>query len=264
MDLTPGQAVWVPFGNKTLQGIVISIASIPAVEETRDIVAVIDPPLILPPQQLELARWISDYYMCPLFDALSTMLPPGFERSTVAFISPSKNIEQIEASNLTEPQRKIIELLRQRDKLAVKELEKLLGIKAAQAAVSQLLSRNLVAKSYETGPVRVKPKMETFLELAVDSNAADDEILRLYAKRAAKQAQVLEFLMQSGAVSLSEVRQQTACQTETIKTLEKKGLINVKEIDIKRQPLSYDNIKQSSHLKLTCNRKPPLTKSRAV
>ena len=42
MDICPGQAVWVPFGNKTLQGIVTSIEKFPAVEETRDIGAVIE------------------------------------------------------------------------------------------------------------------------------------------------------------------------------------------------------------------------------
>ncbi|MDD4924028.1 MAG: primosomal protein N' [Dehalococcoidales bacterium] len=250
MDIASGQAVWVPFGNKTLQGIVTAINEIPAIEETRDISAIIDPPLILSSQQLEIARWISDYYMCPLFDALSTMLPPGFERRTIAYISPVKDIEQRSLSNLTAQQIKIINLLRQKDKLAVKELEKSLGIKTAQSAVSQLLSRNLIIRNYETGPVRVKPKKETCIELAVDSDTAGEEILRLYAKRAAKQAEVVEFLIQSGPVSLSEARNKTGCQTETIKALVKKGLISIKEIDVKRQPLSYDDIKQSSHLKL--------------
>ncbi len=251
MDVTAGQAVWVPFGNKTLQGIVTSIDELPAFEETRDITAIVEPPLILSQPQMELAGWISDYYMCPLFDALSTMLPPGFERSTITFIQLKNDFEKRQLSNLTEPQRKIIELLRQRDKLAVKELEKLLGIKAAQAAVSQLLSRNLVARSYETGPVRVKPKKETSIELAVDNADAGEEILSLYAKRAAKQAKILEFLMQSGTVTLPELRNKTGCQAETIKTLAKKGLISIKEIDIKRQPFSCDDLEQSSHLKLT-------------
>ncbi|HAS05015.1 MAG TPA: primosomal protein N', partial [Dehalococcoidia bacterium] len=251
MEIQPGQAVWVPFGNKILQGIVTSIERLPAVEETRDISAVIEPPLILSTQQLKLAQWISDYYLCPLFDAISTMLPPGFERSTIAYIQTAKDFDQRQLSKLTAEQTKIIGLLRQKDKLSVKDLEKTFGVKAAQAAISRLISRNLITKSYETAPARVKPKKETYIELAVDSAAAVEEIQRLYAKRAAKQAEVLEFLMESGAVSLSEVRKKTGCQTETMKTLTNKGLVSVKEFDVKRQPFSYDDIKQSSHLKLT-------------
>ena len=251
MDICPGQAVWVPFGNKTLQGIVTSIEKLPAVEETRDIGAVIEPPLILSTQQLELAQWISDYYLCPLFDALSTMLPPGFERRTIAYIYPAKDFEKSQPSNLTAEQTKIIDLLRQKNRLSIKDLEKSFGVKTAQAAISRLISRNLITKSYETAPIRVKPKKETYIELAIDSAAAEEEIQRLYAKRAAKQAEVLEFLMESGTAALSEVRKKIGCQTETIKTLTSKGLVIIKEYDVKRQPFSYDEIKKSSHLKLT-------------
>jgi len=251
MDICPGQAVWVPFGNKTLQGIVTSIEKLPAVEETRDIGAVIEPPLILSTQQLKLAQWISDYYLCPLFDALSTMLPPGFERRTIAYIYPAKDFEKSQPSNLTAEQTKIIDLLRQKNRLSIKDLEKSFGVKTAQAAISRLISRNLITKSYETAPIRVKPKKETYIELAIDSAAAEEEIQRLYAKRAAKQAEVLEFLMESGTAALSEVRKKIGCQTETIKTLTSKGLVIIKEYDVKRQPFSYDEIKKSSHLKLT-------------
>jgi primosomal protein N' (replication factor Y) len=251
MNLVPGQAVWVPFGNRTLQGIVISIDEIPAVEETRDINAIIEPPLILTSQQLQLAKWMSDYYMCPLFDALSTMLPPGFERQTIAFISAVEDINKRDLSRLTEQQLKIIEILKNHTGIPVRELEKSLGLKTARSAISQLLSRGLVARSFETGPVRVKPKTETFIAPAVDNAIAGEAILRLYAKRAGKQAQVIEFLMQSGPVSLSKLRQKTACQRETIQTLANKGLITIKEMEMTRQPLSYNDIKETSHLKLT-------------
>ena len=42
-----GQAVWVPFGNKLLQGIVLELSDYPSVEETREIAGVIDPHPIL-------------------------------------------------------------------------------------------------------------------------------------------------------------------------------------------------------------------------
>jgi primosomal protein N' (replication factor Y) len=251
MSLAPGQAVWVPFGNKTLQGIVTSLNELPAIEETRDISAVIEPPLVLSQNQLELARWISDYYMCHLFDALSTMLPPGFERSTITYIQLKNDSDKDLPSNLTAQQVKILGLLKERGKLAIKELEKALGIKAAQTAVSQLLSRNLIIKSYETGPIRVKPKKETLIELAVGNSYADEEILRLYAKRAAKQAQVLQYLTGSGTVTLSELRSKTGCQAETIKSLANKNLIRIIENDVKRRPFSADVIEKSCHLKLT-------------
>ena len=252
LGIQTGQAVWVPFGNKTLQGIVIEVNDLPSVEETRDIIGIIEPPLVLSKQQLQLGRWICDYYICPLFDALSTMLPPGFERRTIAYISNIDDIEQHDLSRLTPPQKKIIELLKKRGKVPVKELEKALGIKTSRSAISQLLSRNLVIRSYETGPVRVKPKKETRLSLAVGVEMAHEEIARLYARRAVKQAAVLELLTRVKSATLSEVRKKTGCQKEAIKALADKEYIKIEEIEVKRQPLCYyDNIKTSSPLKLT-------------
>ena len=43
LNVSAGQAVWVPFGEKTLQGIVLELSPYPAVEETRDILDVIEP-----------------------------------------------------------------------------------------------------------------------------------------------------------------------------------------------------------------------------
>ena len=78
MPLDVGHAVWVPFGPRVLQGIIFQLTDYPQVEETRDIIGIIDPLPILSPAQVELARWISERYLSPLFDAAALMMPPGF------------------------------------------------------------------------------------------------------------------------------------------------------------------------------------------
>ena len=82
-----GQAVWVPFGDKLLQGIVLELSQYPSVEETKEIAGVIESQPLLSPARVSLARWISEYYLSPLFDAVALMLPPGFERRVVTFVS---------------------------------------------------------------------------------------------------------------------------------------------------------------------------------
>jgi len=82
-----GRAVWVPFGNRVLQGIVIELSLYPSVEQTREIIGLIDDVPLLSPARIKLARWLSEYYLCPLSDAIAPMLPPGFERKTTTLIS---------------------------------------------------------------------------------------------------------------------------------------------------------------------------------
>ena len=86
MSLAAGHAVWVPFGPRVLHGVVLGLSEYPSVEDTREIAALIDPRPLLSPSHVELARWISDYYLAPLYEAVSLMLPAGFERRTVTYL----------------------------------------------------------------------------------------------------------------------------------------------------------------------------------
>ncbi len=61
-----GQAVWVPFGPRIVQGIVIQISDFSAYPETRDIIDVICPQKLISPVRIDLAKWIAGYYLSHL------------------------------------------------------------------------------------------------------------------------------------------------------------------------------------------------------
>jgi len=48
------------------RGIVVGLTDRAAVPETRDIEEIVDAEPVLSPVQIELARWISSYYLAPL------------------------------------------------------------------------------------------------------------------------------------------------------------------------------------------------------
>ncbi len=254
-----GQAVWVPFGDKVLQGIVIELSQYPSVEETREIVSTIEPHHTLSPSQVTLARWLSDYYLCPLFDAVALMLPPGFERKTTTFLSTTATADKYDLSSLAPPQRQVMELARKQGRVSLRHLEGMLGKKRAQATISQLVTRNLIARSYQMEPVKVKPKKEQFLSLTIDADEARQEAINLCKRRATKQAALLDFLAQSGTVSMAEARKNTGCQAETVRVLSEKGLITVQRIEVTRQPIDYQNIRASPPPKLTTTQKRVLS-----
>jgi len=251
LSIDIGQAVWVPFGDKVLQGIVLELSQYPSVEETREIAGTIEPYRLLSPNQVMLARWLSDYYLCPLFDAVALMLPPGFERKTTTFISTTVTVDQSDSSSLTPPQRQVIELAQRQGRVSLKQVEMVLGKKRAQTTISQLVARNLITRSYQLEPIRVKPKKEQFLSLVIDADEARQEVINMCQRRATKQAALLGFLAQSGTVSTAEARKNTGCQGETVKTLIEKGLITIQHIEVIRQPIDYQSIRASSPLKLT-------------
>ncbi|HEX6494296.1 MAG TPA: primosomal protein N' [Acidobacteriaceae bacterium] len=70
-----GGRVIVPFRNEKLIGIVTRLHDEPPPVEAKTIERVLDGEAIISPQLLELARWISQYYLAPLGEVLRTMLP---------------------------------------------------------------------------------------------------------------------------------------------------------------------------------------------
>jgi len=257
LSVEVGQAVWVPFGAKLLQGIVLELTQYPAVEETKEIAGVIELRPLLSPSHVALACWVNQHYLSPLFDAVALMLPPGFERKVVTYICTTPYERSL--SSLTQGQRQALELVDTRGKVGMKELEKALGTRQARLITSQLVNQGLAVKSYEMEKIRVKPKTVSYLHLAVGASEALEEASRLRGKRAIKQAALIDFLArQSEPIPWGEARQKVGCDKAVANALVSKGLVEFQQLEVKRDPLSYQNIILSSPLTLTAAQKAAL------
>ena len=242
MDVSEGQAVLVPFGERVLQGVVTELSPQPAVEDTREIIDIIESRPVLSPPHLSLAKWISGYYLSPLFDAVALMLPPGFERKAVTFVSAAR--ADIDYDSLNDDQRKIIDLLSEQDRLETKKIEKALGKKKASALVSSMVRQGILSRSYELGPVRIKPKKELYLNLTGDISKA--------VPLSGRQAALFRYLVEKRIpVSWSEARRATGSSKSAANALVNRGLVAFQEVDVRREPISYENIVPSQPLSLT-------------
>lgn len=257
LSIEVGQAVWVPFGDKVLQGIVLELTPHPAVAETRDILDVIEPHPLLSPPHVSLARWVSEYYLSPLFNAVSPMLPPGFERKAITFIHPPA--DEPDTASLTGEQSQVLAWVQEHEKIGLKELEKNFGKKKAQTTVSQLLRRGLVRRSYGIEPVKVKAKKALYLRLVITADAARQEAARLREQKAIKQSALLDLLTQQPEpISWAEARAKAACGKAAADALAVKGMIRLEQIEVKREPISYQGITPSTPLKLTASQEQAL------
>lgn len=245
-----GQAVWVPFGSKIVQGVVLGLSDCPAVEVTKPIEDVITSYPLLSPAQIELALWVSKYYLSPLFDAVALMLPPGFERRLVTFV---QLVAQPPNSEELDPElRRIVSFLTGRGKVSLKGLERRFGKKKTEKAVERLIRLRCLLKSEELQQLRVRPKFELFLRLGSSPFVTGDEIARLKRSRAHKQAAVLDLLAErDGPVCLADVKRKVACSSSVIDSLRKKGLVVVESVEKKRQPLADLQVSYSFPPELT-------------
>ena len=79
-----GGRVLVPFRQKRMTGIVIELHDRKPTVETKSVLGILDATPVLNDQLLQLARWISNYYLAPLGEVFRTMLPltAEFKRAT--------------------------------------------------------------------------------------------------------------------------------------------------------------------------------------
>ena len=255
LNIDVGQAVWVPFGSRIIQGIVVGLSDQSSVEATREIVKPVAGCFGLSPAQIRLAQWISEYYFSPLFDAIALMLPPGFERKFITYFHIVKSEEDFPP--LTADQMGVLHFIEKGEGVNLRELEREFGVKKARRISDQLLHFHLVVKSQEPGKAKVKAKTIPYAKLIASNREIKNEIIRLNKARAYKQIEVVEFLRkQTQPSTVSEIKESLNCSLRTIKALETRRLLSIELVNARRDPLS--------HLKIEPTLPPTLTSSQEI
>ncbi len=247
LEVVPGHAVWVPFGARVLQGIVLETGPTPQYPETRDIEGLVEPEPLVDAARIAVARWISGYYLSPLFASVALMLPPAFERDPVTLVRLSA--AQHDRSSLSNDQIALVSLLDDRGEMRLKDLHKALG-RNPDRLVAALVRRGFIEKRYEPEPVKVRAKEAVFLVLATPAEVAAQAASEL-PERSAKQAQLLRLLVRLGELPLADARARTGCTPQTVKTLAGRGLIRTETRRVDREPFRFEGISPSSALTFT-------------
>ncbi len=72
-----GCRVVVPFGKRSLTGVVVDEPATTELDRLRDMKDLLDTEPLFTPEMLEFAEWISRYYVSPIGETFRTMLPQG-------------------------------------------------------------------------------------------------------------------------------------------------------------------------------------------
>lgn len=224
-QIAPGQLVWVPFGRLWVQALVLELCEASPVAETRPIEGIVDPEPALSKAQIDLARWISDHYVCPLISAVRMMIPEGLDQRVGARVS--LKVKPPWPEDIAPKQRAVLDYLHVHGPTWLRALRVRLKDPRARARVLYLEERGLVERGGELTPPRVRPKMVRFAALA----ATREEVERAMPNlgRASTQTDVLEFLAaQDEAIwSQDTLCERTRCTREALRVLASKGWLTL-------------------------------------
>ena len=235
LHLSPGFLVTVPFGSRTLLGIVFSLEPSPQVPETKDVLDCVSPTAVLAPHQLHLARWVSRYYMAPLFESASLMLPPRFKSGLKEYVALGPSAGSSSESELTDSEKRALAVVGK--KAAAVERRSLLK---SLGRGGELTLRGLIQSGHLRQYSRWNPqsiRRVTYASLPQKAKPDWKGVIDDLAKGAPKQAQLVEFLaLQERPVPLPPLRK--AYGQSAVKGLQDKGLLEVRSVPAEKGPIS--------------------------
>lgn len=272
--LRVGQLVWVPLRNQFIQGIVLNLYTdaeappsfrpdpgAPYDIETytiRNIDSIVDPDVALTLAQIRLARWLSEYYRFALYEALALMLPPGVSQEMEPVWRASPEGMTIDLGILPERERSVLYFLCQQGETTERELRKSLrgSDSELRGLYNALQERGLAVRGVAVKRPKTRPRIERFVRVQIPYDQLSSTMLTL--GRAPKQQAVMAFLQDQlsdddsvvgsvvpdaeALIPLSTVYVATGATIQTIRALERKGLIDVLSREVRRDPLAGDRV----------------------
>jgi len=229
-DITPGQLVWVPFGARFLQGIVVGLDDTSPVQETRDIDQIVERQPVLSQTHLELARWISETYLAPIHLVLDAMLPPGVTQEVDIVVE--RRLE-VEPESLTDAQAALLDLLRD-GPLTYRQISRR-KIRNWRAVVNQIVDKGWAAKTPRVRAPSVRPKRVTVVRLAAETQPEDWP-----SNRSPRQRAAIEYLAARDDgewLPLGDAARDAQVSPSVFRALARKGLADLDNRQVWRDPL---------------------------
>ncbi len=240
--LKPGMRVAVPFGNgnRVSDGIVLSCSEQAPPENVRikPVLAQLDQEPMLEPEFIQLALWMRDRYFCTVYDAARIMLPAGLWFSLKDCWKLAPNVDReaaYEAAGRSEHAKHLVELLFANDGWAeLGQIKLAFGTTDPNPVIRVLQEKGVIEK--ETSATRgIGDKTEQIAELAV----SPEEALALVTpkrRRAPLQYSAVETLCAVGQVSAKELCYFTGASMQTLRALEKAGILTLYKREVLRRP----------------------------
>ncbi|MFL1895148.1 primosomal protein N' [Aquimarina sp. 2-A2] len=230
-----GMRVAVQFGkSKVYAALVVNLHhTAPLVYEAKEIEHILDETPIVTEKQLNLWRWIADYYMCTQGEVMRAALPSAFLLESETLVVKNEHFSGDEQT-LTDEEFLIFEALQYQSLLKIDEIITIVGKKTVLPLIKTLIEKGVVLIKEELYE-QYKPKLVKFVRL--HQKYSEDEALKILLSelsRAPKQREVVLNLFSLEAsskkpIKLNDLKDKAATTTTTIKSLAEKDIIEIFE-----------------------------------
>jgi primosomal protein N' (replication factor Y) len=148
-----GKRVLVPIKKREAVGWVMEIRKEQGADyEIKDILSFLDDEPLISAEQIELAKWIAEYYLCGLEDVLSCFIPRRLSQKVEVWVERCGSSH----GKLTKNQQKLLSLLKEKERVSLSYIKR--EIKSPYSVISSLEKRGLVKRAKRIKPIPVLRK----------------------------------------------------------------------------------------------------------
>jgi primosomal protein N' (replication factor Y) len=232
-----GAQVLVPFGPRTVVGVVAGLTDHSERGDLKQIEAVLEDVPALPEDALPLARWISDYYLCELGEALRPFLPEGMNYRIGRRVRlgedpiPPSVLEHPEAGPVARA------LAAAGREVSLGALRRMVPPVRLQRGLRLLRSRGLIVERATILPPKARERQVRLVEVAV----GPEEVERYCEERGARsraRAAALRAALESGAVAATDLAAEAGVSVSAVQGLVKEGMLRARWAPVRRRPWS--------------------------
>ena len=230
-----GSRVLVQFGKKKYYTAIVEAthSSKPQGYEVKPLMAVLDSSPIIRYPQLKLWRWIADYYLCTPGEVYKAAIPTGLKPESETYISLNPDYEPDDEApfRLTERQAIIIQMLQEKKRMRISDIETETKIRNVAAIINPLLENGLIEID-EKVVERYRPKKVSTVELTFPKGDQDrlHECFSLVTRSRQQEKALIAYLDLSGWMNqrseLQDVTRQKLLDTAGITPGVLKGLVD--------------------------------------
>lgn len=248
---SPGVRALVPFGRRTVTGIIVRISpENPRLPGLREIEDILDTEPLLPKELMELSAWMSRYYFASLGEVLKMVLPQGSLQSGKRKFILTAGSSGPEV-RLTPKEKALVGLLTTSRARSLREIQNLAGIRGVHAVIGKLVSRGIIEIREDRPREQGRPKLEQVITLGAGAYTEK-------SKLALRQRTVVEFFRsldnEDSAITVTEALKSTGASLSTIRTLVRKGVLTATMREVQRPARAFTQDSGTSSPAIVLNR----------
>jgi primosomal protein N' (replication factor Y) len=235
----PGVRAVAPFGKRILTGFIVSTSSSTAVKENiKPLDDILDSKPVFTQKSLEFYKWLADYYLSSLGEALKLAVPYGLDVESKRKIISDTNF----ISKLLEKEKgkislksKVLKVLSEREEINFPHLQRLVQKKNIYSVLNSLEKQGAITILNELAGAKVKIKKAKFVKLAKPIGEIYSHFPEI-ERRSPKQVSVLLFIttLKGESFPLNFLLEKTESKRSSIDGLAKRKLIKIYEKEVTR------------------------------